>query len=131
MSSRSRGRWRRSVSWCRTWSDAEEASRPALARQGMAPGPLVILSGPTASGKSTVIQRLLADQTLPLRLSVSATTRSPRPNEQDGVHYHFWTRERFQRMIQADGFLEYAEVHGNLYGTPRSEVDDWRNRRFA
>jgi len=94
----------------------------------MAKAPLIILSGPSGSGKSTIITRLLQDRVLPLRLSVSATTRAPRPYERDGVHYWFWTREQFQRQRQAGAFLEWAEVHGQLYGTLRSEVDDYRTR---
>jgi guanylate kinase len=88
--------------------------------------PLFILSGPSGSGKSTVIRRALAGAGLPLRLSVSATTRSPRPGERDGVEYHFWTRQHFEETVAAGLFLEHAEVHGNLYGTPRSEVDPYR-----
>ncbi len=88
----------------------------------MALGPLIILSGPAGTGKSTLIDRLLAAKTWPMRLSVSATTRPPRPGEIDGVHYHFWTRERFERERDQGGFLEWAEVHGNLYGTPAGEV---------
>src|SRR4051794_1735216 len=91
-------------------------------------GPLIILSGPSGSGKSTIVARLLQAADSPLRLSVSATTRPPRPGERDGVHYHFWTRERFQREIEAGGFLEWAEVFGNYYGTPRSEVEPFRAR---
>jgi len=79
----------------------------------MSNGPLIILSGPTASGKSTVICRLLACPDLPLRLSVSATTRPRRDYEQEGVHYHFWTRERFEQGRQAGEFLEWASVWGN------------------
>jgi guanylate kinase len=94
----------------------------------MAKAPLIILSGPSGSGKSTIITRLLQDRVLPLRLSVSATTRAPRPYERDGVHYWFWTRAQFQRQRQAGAFLEWAEVHGQLYGTLRSEVDDYRTR---
>src|SRR6516162_1217798 len=93
----------------------------------MALGPLIILSGPSGSGKSTVIRRLLAEAGLPLRLSVSATTRPPRPGEREGVDYYFWTRERFVQQAAAGAFLEWAEVHGsNLYGTLRSEVDAHR-----
>ncbi len=91
-------------------------------------GPLIILSGPSGCGKSTVTARLLARGDLPLRQSVSATTRPPRPGEQDGVHYRFWTRQRFEDEIRADGFLEWAEVYGNYYGTPRSEVDPYREQ---
>jgi guanylate kinase len=94
-------------------------------------GPLLILSGPTASGKTTLIARLLADATLPLRLSVSVTTRPPRPGEQDGKHYHFWNRERFQQEVSAGAFLEWAEVYGNYYGTLTSEVEPYRRRGLA
>jgi guanylate kinase len=87
-------------------------------------GPLIILSGPSGSGKSTVIRRLLADPPGPLRLSVSATTRPPRPGEQDGVDYHFWTRERFEQELAAGAFLEHAIVHGeHRYGTLWAEVE--------
>jgi guanylate kinase len=91
-------------------------------------GPLIILSGPSGSGKSTVLARLLAESPWPLRLSVSATTRAPRPGEQDGVAYFFWTREEFEREVQAGAFLEWAEVHGNCYGTLRREVEPYRDR---
>jgi guanylate kinase len=94
----------------------------------MAQGPLIILSGTSGSGKSTVIRRLLQDGSLPLRLSVSATTRPPRPGEQDGVHYYFWSHERFQEELRAGSFLEWAEVHGQWYGTLRREVDEYRAR---
>jgi guanylate kinase len=91
-------------------------------------GPLIILSGPSGSGKSTVIRRLLASPDPPLRLSVSATTRPRRDNERDGVDYHFWTRRRFDEGVEAGEFLEWAEVFGNRYGTPRQEVEPWRQR---
>ncbi|MCI0458317.1 MAG: guanylate kinase [Gemmataceae bacterium] len=89
-------------------------------------GPLLILSGASGSGKSTLIQRLLAAREFPLRLSVSATTRDRRPNEREGIHYHFWTRERFEEGIKAGSFLEWAQVFGNYYGTPREEVEPYR-----
>jgi guanylate kinase len=88
-------------------------------------GPLLILSGPSGSGKSTVIRHLLAAADLPLRLSVSATTRPPRPGEQDGVDYYFRSRERFEDELRAGGFLEHALVHGNYYGTLRREVEPY------
>jgi guanylate kinase len=90
------------------------------------PGPLIILSGPSGSGKSTLIDHLLAESAWPLRLSVSVTTRQRRPAEIDGVHYHFWSRERFLRERDAGGFLEWAEVHGNYYGTLAQEVTPHR-----
>jgi guanylate kinase len=91
-------------------------------------GPLFILSGPSGSGKTTVLQKLLHPGDLPLRLAVSATTRPLRPNEQDGVHYHFWTRERFEEAIRNAEVLEWAQVHGNYYGTLRQEVEPYRRQ---
>ena len=84
-------------------------------------GLLVIFSGPSGSGKGTIMKSLLAsrDDTV---LSVSMTTRAPRPGEIDGYHYHFVTREDFQKTIEEDGFLEYAEYNGNFYGTPEAPI---------
>jgi guanylate kinase len=73
-----------------------------------------------------MIQRLLADPPGPLRLSISATTRPPRLSERDGVDYYFWSHERFDSQVAAGAFLEHAVVHGNNYGTLRSEVDPHR-----
>jgi guanylate kinase len=82
---------------------------------------LLIVSSPSGAGKTTLTTRLL--QAVPnLRFSVSHTTRKPRAHEQDGREYHFVSRETFQQLIERDDFLEWAEVHGNLYGTARSEV---------
>jgi guanylate kinase len=94
----------------------------------MAKGPLIILAGPAGSGKSTIIARLLKDSGLPLWLSVSATTRRPRDYERDRVHYYFWTHEQFDRQVKAGAFLEWAEVHGQCYGTLRSDVVEYRAR---
>jgi guanylate kinase len=94
----------------------------------MPQGPLIILSGPSGVGKSTAIRRLLADDSLSLHLSVSATTRRRRPGERDGVDYLFWTPEQFQQEIDKGAFLEWAEVHGKRYGTLRLEVDGWLAR---
>jgi guanylate kinase len=91
-------------------------------------GPLILVSGPSGSGKSTLIRRVLEQRRFPLRLADSATTREKRAGEEDGVHYHFWTREKFEAALKADEFLEHAEVHGQLYGTPRSEVDGYREK---
>jgi guanylate kinase len=87
-------------------------------------GPLVVVSGPSGVGKTTLVDALLARGTLKLRRAVTATTRDKRPGEVDEVSYHFWTHERFRDAIARGEMLEYAEVHGrDFYGTPRSEVD--------
>jgi len=90
-------------------------------------GPLVIVSGPSGTGKSTLIRRLLDLRRWPLRLSVSATTRPPRRGEVDGVEYHFWDRSRFLAAIAGGEFLEHAEVHRHYYGTLQREVEPFRN----
>jgi guanylate kinase len=86
-------------------------------------GKLIVLSGPSGSGKSTLVSRVLAKGDLPVRLSVSATTRQPRPGERHGVQYYFWTPERFEKAVEAGEFLEHARLFGNRYGTLKSEVD--------
>src|SRR5262245_38390903 len=91
-------------------------------------GPLIILSGPSGSGKSTVIRNLLARGDLPLRLSVSVTTRPSRRGERDGVDYYFWPRERFEAEKGRGAFLEWAEVFGHYYGTLRREVEPYREQ---
>ncbi|NCO88023.1 MAG: guanylate kinase [Rhodobacterales bacterium] len=85
-------------------------------------GLLVILSSPSGAGKSTLAARLrLWDPSI--RFSVSATTRTPRPGETDGVEYHFRDRAAFEAMVAAGEMLEHAEVFGNLYGSPRGPVE--------
>ena len=88
------------------------------------PGQLIIISGPSGVGKSTIVQRLLNECSLPLSLSVSATTRSPRPSEVDKVHYHFLSEQEFQNRRESGDFLECCEVfgRGHWYGTLRDEV---------
>src|ERR1700733_12531781 len=82
---------------------------------------LLILSSPSGAGKTTLTRKLLTD--FPeLRFSVSHTTRAPRSNEVDGRDYHFVDRARFVELTAADAFLEWAEVHGNLYGTSMAEI---------
>ena len=89
------------------------------------PNLVIVISGPSGSGKSTVIDALCkADETL--QLSVSATTRTSRPGEKDGVKYHFLSKADFEKYIQQDRFLESAEYGGNLYGTLKSEIADAR-----
>jgi guanylate kinase len=83
-------------------------------------GQLVIVSGPTASGKSTLWRRLVSHPQV--RFSVSATTRAPRANETNGRDYHFVDDARFDQMIAQGELLEWAEVHGHRYGTPRGPV---------
>jgi guanylate kinase len=84
---------------------------------------LVVLSGPSGVGKSTVVKALRAEHP-EVWLSVSATTRFPRPGETHGVHYRFVTREEFAELVDSGGLLEWAEFAGNLYGTPRQPVLD-------
>lgn len=86
-------------------------------------GLMLILSSPSGAGKSTLTRYLLDDRELDLALSISVTTRARRSSEVDGVHYHFKTREEFERLKAGNDLLEWAEVHGNYYGTPRREVE--------
>ena len=92
-------------------------------------GPLlVIISSPSGAGKTTLSNRLL--KTVPeLVFSVSHTTRKPRENEKDGREYHFVSRAEFVELVEKGAFLEWAEVHNNLYGTTRAEVDRARQAR--
>ena len=85
-------------------------------------GILFIVSSPSGAGKSTIARKLLAAEP-GLEMSVSATTRAPRPGEVDGRDYHFVTVDRFREMVAANEFLEWAHVFGHRYGTPRAPVD--------
>ena len=91
---------------------------PVFRRQGI----LFVVSAPSGTGKSTLCQNLRA--TPDFIYSVSCTTRSPRPGEENGVDYHFMTREHFQKLIDSGEMLEYAKVHDNFYGTPKSTVKE-------
>lgn len=85
-------------------------------------GLLVVLSSPSGAGKSTLSRKLLADQP-EFELSVSATTRPPRPGEGEGEHYFFVSDQRFEEIVSQGGMLEHAQVFGNRYGTPREPVE--------
>ena len=89
-------------------------------------GKLIIVSGPSGSGKSTVT-KIVKDK-LNIPLSISATTRNPRDGEIDGKDYFFLSKEEFKNKIANDEFYEYAEVHGNYYGTLKKTVEDNLNR---
>lgn len=86
-------------------------------------GLLIVISGPSGAGKGTICKELL-NKNDDLYISVSATTRNPRNGEIDGVNYYFIDRSEFMKKIEADDFLEYAEVYGNFYGTPKSKVEE-------
>jgi guanylate kinase len=84
---------------------------------------ILILSSPSGAGKTTLTRMLMQDSALDLTLSVSVTTRKQRASEVDGVHYHFIEPHEFERMKAGGELLEWAEVHGNAYGTPRAPVE--------
>ncbi len=88
----------------------------------MGRGRLFVISGPSGVGKGTLAKRLIRD--MDIVFSVSMTTRTPRVGEIDGTSYHFVDRQEFQKRIDQNGFLEYAEVYGNYYGTPLKETLD-------
>jgi guanylate kinase len=90
------------------------------ARRGL----MLILSSPSGAGKTTLTRMLLQDRLLDLTLSVSVTTRARRSSEIDGVHYRFISQAEFRTMRDRGELLEWAEVHGNSYGTPKKPVDD-------
>jgi guanylate kinase len=89
----------------------------------MTTGVLFVVSAPSGAGKTSLLRALIPTDDR-LRLSVSHTTRPPRPGEQDGVHYHFVERARFEAMVGEDAFLEHAQVFDNLYGTAERSVRD-------
>jgi guanylate kinase len=90
-----------------------------IARRGL----MLVISSPSGAGKSTIARNVLeADPTM--SMSVSVTTRQRRPSEIEGVHYHFISHKEFERLKQSDALLEWAEVHGNFYGTPREAAEN-------
>jgi guanylate kinase len=89
----------------------------AIARRGL----MLVLSSPSGAGKTTLSRMLLADHAV--ELSISVTTRPQRPAEQDGAHYHFIDRARFDAMVRDGELLEWADVFGHRYGTPRAPVE--------
>lgn len=89
-----------------------------IARRGL----MLVISSPSGAGKSTIAHHLLEDDPT-LGISISVTTRPKRPSEIAGKHYHFVTIPQFERMRESDQLLEWAEVHGNFYGTPREPVE--------
>ena len=86
-------------------------------------GMLLVISGPSGTGKGTICERLLADDPT-LTFSVSATTRYRRETEIDGVHYHFLTDAQYDELLTQDAFLEHATVHGHRYGTLKKQVEE-------
>lgn len=87
-------------------------------------GILIVISGFSGAGKGTLVRELLRRHGQDYVLSVSMTTRAPRPGERDGVEYFFTDRERFEEAIEQDGLVEYASYCGNYYGTPRAYVEE-------
>lgn len=88
----------------------------------LSPGNVFMIVAPSGAGKSSLVNALLAQDSA-ISLSISCTTRDPRPGEVDGQHYRFVAKEDFLALREADQLLEWAEVHGNFYGTPRDFVD--------
>ncbi|MFR4996171.1 guanylate kinase [Clostridium paraputrificum] len=86
-------------------------------------GVLIVISGPSGAGKGTICKALL-EKHKDIHLSVSATTRDPRQGEVHGVNYYFLNKEEFLKKVEEDDFLEWAEVYGNCYGTPKSNVKE-------
>jgi len=96
-------------------------------------GKLIVFSAPSGSGKTTIVRWLLAKEELNLEFSISAASREPRPNEQDGVDYYFLSLKEFKRRIKAEEFLEWEEVYrDNFYGTLKSEVERiWKHGKHV
>ena len=101
----------------------EYKSTDKLARRGL----LFILSSPSGAGKTT-LSRMLLKTDPAIKLSISATTRPPRPGEEDGVHYYFVSDAEFDRMVEEDDFYEWAHVFGHRYGTPKGAIREGLKR---
>ena len=95
--------------------------QPSLNRRRR--GLLIVLSSPSGAGKSTISRQLMADDPT-IGMSISATTRPPRPGEEDGVHYHFVSDDEFERIVQADEFAEWAYVFEHRYGSPKEPIKE-------
>ncbi len=100
-------------------AEFKDAAAPNPARRGL----MLILSSPSGAGKTSLTRMLLQKKELDLTLSISVTTRPRRSSEVDGIHYSFISKKRFEAMRDGGELLEWAEVHGNLYGTPREPVE--------
>jgi guanylate kinase len=96
---------------------ATRSTPPQHRRQGI----LFVISGPSGVGKTSVCRQIVTERPDIIQ-SISYTTRAPRPHERDGREYHFVSHSTFQRHLANDSFLEWAQVHGNLYGTPRQQI---------
>lgn len=99
--------------------EREPANGDSIRRRGL----MLILSSPSGAGKTTLTRDLLSDKALDLTLSISVTTRARRSSEVHGIHYNFVTKDEFEKLRDRDDLLEWAEVHGNYYGTPREPVE--------
>jgi guanylate kinase len=98
---------------------AEHVGKTPLGRRGL----MLILSSPSGAGKTTLTRMLLQSKELDLTLSISVTTRARRSSEVDGIHYSFITKKQFESLRDGGDLLEWAEVHGNFYGTPREAAE--------
>lgn len=98
--------------------DADDTAEGYMQDKGL----IIVVSGPSGSGKGTVVKELLARDDH-VGLSVSATTRAPRPGESEGIHYHFMTKDRFRSLLDNGEIVEHTAYSGNYYGTLRSEIE--------
>lgn len=103
------------------WDNGIIRIRIARLRRQIVKGRLLVVSGPSGAGKGSISKRIVAEVD-DLIYSISMTTRAPRPDEIDGKNYYFVSHEQFEKTIEENGFLEYAKVYGEYYGTPRSKV---------